>query len=861
MSTGYRRYKEKLDEIFKKYGDKDSMVWLQEDGEKIRLTFSEISQMVRCWTKTLDSCSIAAGDRAAIIAPLMPNTIAAGLTLGYANITAVLLDYTLPSEEINRLLDFSNVQGIFTTETLFPEIGEKNVPVFNLNHSGSELVQFVLPAVPDRKKPIAECDRDVAAILYSSGTTSSMKGVMMTYDAVLGSCEKLAFSYGLKSGMRYFMVLPYNHISGYISAAAFLFSGASLCIMENLTPARLQKGLLEFNPHYFGMVPKVYDIMADKIMDAIRQKGTLAEKIVTSGFRLSGFLRKRFGLKIGKMLFKPIYSKALGKNITGLAILGTICRPETAGLFLAFGLEWANLYATTETNAPITTTGIFDRYPMNSVGKVNRFEDISVMINAPDAKGVGEVYVRTPLIMKGYFQEPDLTASSFDGDYFKTGDLGYIDKDGYLFLVGRSKDTIVLHNGKKVSAADIDDFYQNICPGVSIAVCGVSQADGFDRVHLFIETHGQSREAVEEARCRVWEQSSASGSLYQISGIHEIDRLPLTAIGKVKRFILKEAAQRPESAQTAEEVQPEKSESVYDVISRLTLSAANGMGTVEPDSRLQEDLGLDSLDVFELCAELEEKCAVSIESYLHEDITVGEIAAFIERGVPESDSEAIILEQYPLKKTEKDMKAYRKFVACSGRLWRMEVLGRENICRGEKYIFCPNHESYLDGLWIIGSLEEEIRQATCAFAADYLFEHKVFRRGLIPLGGIPVQRGGNTAPAMKRARECLASGEKYLLLHPEGTRTRNGELGEFKQGAAKLSLETGVSIIPVCISGAYEIFPPHRKLPRLFDWKHFCRYPLQIRFGTPVSPSGKTAEEITGEIRKQIISMKREWGV
>lgn len=213
---------------------------------------------------------------------------------------------------------------------------------------------------------------------------------------------------------------------------------------------------------------------------------------------------------------------------------------------------------------------------------------------------------------------------------------------------------------------------------------------------------------------------------------------------------------------------------------------------------------------------------------------------------------------YPLNKTEKDMKAYRRFMACSRKLWRMEVSGLENVLPGVKYIFCPNHESYLDGLWIIGSLDEETRRATCAFIADYLFEHKIVRRGLVVLGAIPVCRGGNTAPAIQCARMCLVSGEHHLLVHPEGTRTRSGRLGEFKKGAARLSMETGVSIIPVCISGAYEIFPPHRMLPRLFDWKHFRRYPLQIRFGTPVSPVGKTAEEITGLIRRQIVAMKQD---
>lgn len=202
------------------------------------------------------------------------------------------------------------------------------------------------------------------------------------------------------------------------------------------------------------------------------------------------------------------------------------------------------------------------------------------------------------------------------------------------------------------------------------------------------------------------------------------------------------------------------------------------------------------------------------------------------------------------------MRTYRRFMAVSRALWRMEAVGLENIRPGETYIFCPNHESYLDGLWVVGCLDAGVRRDMCALAAHELFEHRVFQWGLRALGGIPVQRGGYTVPAVKRAWACLASGRRHLLVHPEGTRSRSGQLGEFKPGAAKLSIKAGVKIIPVCISGAYEIFPPHRKLPRLFDWRHFRRYPLQICFGTPISPAGKTAEEITEEIRTQILSRK-----
>lgn len=858
MENSYQLYKERLDGIFAEYADRDSMIYLRKDGEKTHLTFTELSQKIKCWADAIFTHSIAAGDRVAIIAPSIPNTIVAGLTLAYAHVTAVFLDPSMPKEELNRLLDASDVQGVFATGDFFPVIQNKHIPVFDLDNSDLQLVQFHPQASQQAGLRRIEADPEVIAVIYSSGTTSSAKGVMLTYQSVMLSWEKLSYAFGLKAGVRYFLVLPYNHISGYTSATVFLLSGCALCMMENLTPAKLQTGFQEFAPNYFGMVPKVYDIMANKIREGIRQKGAAAEKLLDFGFCLSGFLRRAFGLKIGKILFKPIYSRALGKNITGLAVLGTICKPETAKLFMDFGIDWANVYAATETNAPITTTGIFDHYPLNSVGRIDRFADIDIQIHNPNEDGVGEIYVKTPLIMKGYFREPELTVDAFENGYFKTGDLGFTDKKGYLYLVGRSKDTIVLHSGKKVSAVDIDGFYQRVCPGFNIASCGVSGPDGFDTIHLFIETQGHSREEVAEACRYIWQQSSGSGALYQITAIHETEKLPFTTVGKIKRFILKEEAEKALNARNEETASPDGSFQVPDTLYSLILSITNGTMAITSDSRLQEDLGLDSLGIAELCLALWEKYGVSVEPYLHQGMTVSEIEALLAQGTSAPLPGGMNFGAYPQTKSEKDMRKLHIFWTVSNMCWKVEVLGRESLRPDEKYIFCPNHESYLDAMWVVGSLDSTAGREMCTMAADILFENRLFRWGLTAMGAIPVQREGNTAPALRCAYECLSTGQHHLLIHPEGTRTRSGQLGTFKPGAAALAIETGLKIIPVCINGAFEIFPPHRKFPRLFDWKRLRRYPLQIHFGQPIAPEGKTAEEITGEIEEQIVAMKQE---
>ena len=124
------------------------------------------------------------------------------------------------------------------------------------------------------------------------------------------------------------------------------------------------------------------------------------------------------------------------------------------------------------------------------------------------------------------------------------------------------------------------------------------------------------------------------------------------------------------------------------------------------------------------------------------------------------------------------------------------------------------------------------------------------------LGGIPIDRSGNFVPALNRCLRCLQSEESIVLIHPEGTRTRNGQLGAFKAGAAQLAKDAGVSMIPVCMKGGYVIYPSTSKLPKLFDWKNRSRYRIKIVFGTAIHGESLNAVQMTEQVRKQIVEMQ-----
>lgn len=846
--------------LAEKYDEKTAATYMRTNGSEDRVTFRQIGHFAEEVANTLSKVGLRQGDRAAMLSQQSPWTVFVGIALMYAGITIVPIDISLPTEEIEKLIKFSDIRALFAAEKEYGRLNRelvRGLPCFSLD-KGLTLSAFSgeAPAFCVREATL-DPETDVAAIIFSSGTTGEMKGVKIPYESVLKArtvVERLA---GLHDRTKYLLVLPFNHIAGFTSALTYYLIGCELGFIEDVDSTKLQAGLQKFEPHYFVMVPKVYEVMEQKIRGAIRSKGAVVYAVLMFFLRASGFFRKYFGINFGRKMFKGITKEVFGKNIFGLGTGASPCKPETAEFFLNLGVMWANFYASTETNVPIAATGISDRYPAEIVGNVHRHSEIEIRIKDPDESGTGEILVRSELMMKGYFRRPDLTEEAFEDGFFKTGDYGYIDKKGGLHVTGRMKESIVLSTGKKVSPSDVDEYYLSRVPEYDIAARGIlCEGELYDEIHLFLADRNYTVSEKEAAVFAFEEASRCAPSVYKLSGIHFIPQIPRTSVGKVKRFCL-EIPDTEKTCSTKKGSEPIGSGASVAEVVYARIRSLQELGNDFPLNetlRLKEDIGMDSLNVFELCEFLDEQFGGSVESGLHENITIGEIIAILEKGncaLAETDAS-----HYPLPRTEKDCRSFRRFMNISGKFWKFEVSGRENIDPNENYIFCPNHESHFDGMWIVGQLDERIQKSICSVAADYLFEKKVYRQGVIFMGGIPVHRSGNSAPAMKRALECISREGYSLIIHPEGTRTRNGALGAFKQGAATLSIDSGVKIIPVCIDGAREVFPPNRLVPRFFDWRHLRKYTIRITFGTPISPENQTAEEITGEIRRQILEEK-----
>lgn len=545
--NGYREFVKRFEDVCAKYAEKTAITYMRDDGSKTLFKFGEIYNRVQAAKEQFAAVELRPGDRAAIIAPHSPFAVMAGLSLAYSNITSVLIDASLPGEEINRLLEFSDVRAVFTVPSIYRNIDKElvsDIPVFNLSNENEEYRLFENSVQKTAKTATTDPHLDVIAILFSSGTTASVKGVMITYYSVFKSQELYLINSGLKSNMSYLHVLPFTHIAGYSSAYQYLLTGCEIGLIENIDPTKFSIGLLNFKPDYFAMVPKIYEVIEQKIRQSIKDKGIKTEKSFCAMLSVSRFFRKNLGINIGQKLFKSVNIQVFGGRMHGLGTGSVSCKDSTAQFYLDLGYKWANFYATTETNVPTVSTGILDRYPVGTVGNVKRYNSIDIKIADPDERSIGEIRVKTVLIMKGYFRDPELTAAAFDDDgCFKTGDLGYIDKKGYLHVTGRIKETILLHTGKKVAPTDVDALYGAVCTDIALASCGVPDRNGmFDEIHLFLESGELSEDEQKKIKQAIMDFSGQTSTIYQVSAVHFIDKLPTTSVGKVKRFKLKETA-------------------------------------------------------------------------------------------------------------------------------------------------------------------------------------------------------------------------------------------------------------------------------------------------------------------------------
>ena len=814
-------------------GQKQVMSITTDAGDHRLYTYSSMFTAVEQFAEKLTAAGIAFGDRIVIVAENSPEWNIAYLSVMRLNCTAVLIDYSLPAKDIMRLLEVSDARCIFTSPNVLEKLDgiiSKELPVLNVLDEARPLAGH-LSKISPHVCPTTDGDSEIAFIIYSSGTTRTATGIMHTHDAMLGTTEAAIKFNHLKSDEKMLVVIPNSHIYGVItSMLGPLLLGGSMHFIESMTGENVLKAFKEYQPTVFSCVPKVFEMFEKQITAKINQS-KLTAAVFKIFFPFCVKLREKTGINLGKVIFGSIH-RGFGGHIRVLCAAGAPMSPATMRFYFGVGMNLFLNYGLTETNVPVIANN-YENYTINSCG--TPYPHVEIKLNPLDETGLCEIYMKTPFMMKGYFRDEAATADAFEDGWFKTGDLATSDANGNISIVGRSKDNIVLSTGKKVTPDDIEAGYANLAGVKEFVACGVpATAGGYDEVHAFVVCTETDR-TEQEIEADIRQRGAELSQYMKVTKLHFVSEIPKTSLQKPKRYLLKAIALEGGCANTAPAlpVKNAKVQTTAELIETLVREVCKTDAPLTAETLIFEELGMDSLACIELDTLIEERFGKSIASCFRPQVSLGDLALAAESATAEEST--LTHKIFPVEKAKIDYLCFKFYNQLVRWVYNVKITGFENLPANGSYIICPNHQTNFDFLWVTLKFGRNQFQKIGCLAKKELFNASRLSRRLARVCGmIPIDRNCLNVQAVSLCKKKLEEGWNFLI-YPEGTRTKDGKVGEFQKGAAMLSVAENVPIVPVKIKGGFEIFPAGRKLPRLFDFKRMRRCCVEVDFAAPIA--------------------------
>ena len=435
---------------FESYGQQISLVFV---GEKNR-TYADLSKEVVQLSQRLIDKGIRKGDKVALLSSNMPNWGISFFAITSIGAVAVPILPDFSENEIKNIISHSEARAIFISENLISRLGNDELDKFELAILVDNLENIIDKAISgsaDEKQ--AEVDEDdLASIIYTSGTTGKSKGVMLTHRNIVWDAQQCATIQPIKSSDRFLSMLPLSHtFENTLGLLLPVMFGASVHYMKKPpTPSVMIPALKQVKPTIMLSVPLIIEKIFRKQIEPKFNSNFLIKELYTIAP-----VRKMLNKVAGKKLMKTFGGQVHFFGIGGAKLDGTVEKFLREAKF-----PYAIGYGLTETAPMIAGAGPF-RTRWQAVGPV--MEGVEMKINHPDTKtGEGEIWAKGPNVMKGYYKEPELTAEVITEDgWFKTGDLGAFDKDGYLHIRGRLKSMILGASGENIYPEEIESVINN----------------------------------------------------------------------------------------------------------------------------------------------------------------------------------------------------------------------------------------------------------------------------------------------------------------------------------------------------------------------------------------------------------------
>jgi len=874
-------------------------------------TYSELRRMAESAGRWITENRFPHGSRLAILADNHPRWVAAYLGIIASGCVAVPLDTALHDDQVTKLLNDSGTSAVFCDAKHVPVVRPAATelklglilmdPDRMTDHAIQERWLGNLPAIfdegPRNFKAAASTEDDLASLLYTSGTTADPKGVMLTHANFLGEVEAVFDWVDLGPSDALLGVLPLFHVLAQMANLLLpLVKGSRVVYLETLNTTELLRALSERNITAFAVVPQFFYLIHERLFQEIAKRGAITQKVFAAMVALNRALRK-VGINAGPILFRKVHD-TLGPRMRYLVTGGSRFDPAIARDFHALGIDVLQAYGLTETTAAVFANSPHDN-EIGSVGKAMKGVEAKIVDPQPqeDSPAVGEVALRGAVVMKGYWNRPDATAAVVRDGWFLTGDLGYFDLHGHLFLTGRKKEVIVLSNGKNVYPEEIEAHYLKSPYIKEMAVMGLEgkPGEGGDRLHAVIVPDFDALRqrkivnAKEIIRFDIEGLAPGIASTKRI-GSYEIwqEDLPRTTTRKIKRFEVEKRVKANQAKKVSDdsELPVEKpltaDETAWldqpDVQRGLKIvreTARPAPTTLRPTLNLDLDLGFDSMQRVELLSRLEEELGGNVEeSQLTEIYTVRDLvdavlqSAASGAGGPGTrvtfagwksilaenpDDPDVLALAHPNRINDTFWYLFSRLMQIVALdRFQLKVMGLDKLPQTGAYIISSNHQSYLDPLILASILPADVFMRAFAVGTSDIFGKGFMRRVARSIKVMVLDPDANLVPAMRAGAFGLRQG-MALVLYPEGERSIDGMPRIFKKGAAILSIHLQVPIVPVAIEGFYQAWPRNQK------FRGFT--PLKMVFGDPISPppeseaSEEAYEKLTADLKARIVGM------
>ena len=898
MDLFYRRFSESARSV-----PNAIAVEMQRREHTERLSYAELHSMaesVGAWLRLND---VPAGSRCAIFADNSARWVVSYLGTYAQGCTAVPLDSNYHADQVHKLLLDSGAQLLFTDVKHLPMAREAvaDTPSRIVLLEGAEdgtagSVDAMIAAGPGAFTASDPQEKDLAVLLYTSGTTSDPKGVMLSHGNLAFEVAEVAklVSYTEKDSI--LGILPLFHSLAQVTNLLLPLSvGARVVYLETLNTTELLRALQDRAITSFCVVPQFFYLIHERIEKEINKRGFVAKRAFGGMLALNRASRK-LGINLGKALFGKIHA-TFGKHMRLLVTGGSRFDPDIAREFYELGIDILQAYGLTETTGGATVTPPGDLV-IGSVGKPIPGVELTIVDPQPsdDAPPSGEIAIRGPNVMLGYYNRADATATAFKDGWFLSGDLGYIDRRGHVFITGRKKELIVLANGKNLYPDEIESYYLKSEFIKEICVMALSGIDGDpkkEQLHAVIVPNFEvlkEKKIVNAKEAIRWDVEGISHEMPSVKRILSYDiwqeELPRTTTKKIKRFEVekrvKEQKARGDSG-SAEEKPPEQELSAADAawleqadverVLPIIQEASKSKTAIVPETSLELDLGLDSMQRIELLVSVEEELGGKVdEAELGEIYTVRQLVDAVVASAAagggkrtESAGWSTVLQE---ESTDPEVLALARPSMFWTGLWfgvakcvyllsrvlnGLKVTGMEHLPEKGPFILSSNHQSYIDPAILGAILPWKHFKNLFSVGTSEIFGTGIMHWIAGQLHVVVVDPDANLVPAMKAGAFGLRHG-KVLILYPEGERSVDGTPKRFKKGAAILATHLRVPIVPIAIEGFYDAWPRGKPFFQKFTAK------FTMAFGEPIAPpegepTEQVAEQMMRSVRARVVGM------